>query len=141
MMQDNSEALHKDIGHARSDMCSTVEAIHTNTTALLDFLTGHGFEVPEQISALVSKMAQQVAPGDGSEPFGTPPAARRLASVLAAGKSPVPSSIAKVQDWQSNPSMLDSLSPGEFPPAGLTLLVRVDAVDLPRVLVGSHVIA
>lgn len=126
-LQENGEVLHKDLAHARSDMCCTVEAIHTNASALLDFFSAHGLQTPTEVSNIIAKMTLQVAPGDGPDGFGTPPAAQRLASVLSSGKAPMPSSIAKVQDWQSNPSMLDSLSPGVQP---FVLMHRPRQVDV-----------
>eukprot|EP00892_Ulva_mutabilis_P003453 jgi/Ulvmu1/147/UM001_0151.1 len=111
LMQVSAAALQEDVAQARAAMCSTVEVLHENTLSLFSFFAGHGLAMPQEISALVNKMAAQVAEADAVG-FGTPAAARGLAGVLAgAGVTRLSESIAKVQDWQTNPSMLDSLSP------------------------------
>lgn len=112
MMQVSSAALQEDVAQARSAMCSTVEALHQNTVSLLGFFSAQGLHVPQHVQSLVDKMAAQVG-YETEAGFGTPVAARGLAAVLTGqGASPVAESIAKVQDWHSNPSILDSLSPG-----------------------------
>lgn len=114
MMQDSGAQLQEDMAQARSGICSTVEVIHENTMSLLHFFSEGGMEIPQKMSALAAKMAAQVAEADGGG-YGPPLAARGLAAVLSGASTPMSASIAKVQDWQTNPSLLDSLSPGDFP--------------------------
>lgn len=114
MMQDSGAQLQEDMAQARSGICSTVEVIHENTLSLLHFFSEGGLEIPQKMSALAAKMAAQVAEADGGG-YGPPLAARGLAAVLSGASTPMSASIAKVQDWQTNPSLLDSLSPGDSP--------------------------